>query len=63
MSRKLTLVVEIQDHEEARWIWGHMLSRDPINGVIIRTIGEGDLLEAVEQTIRDTLNSFREEDE
>lgn len=63
MSRKLTLIVEICDYQAAAWIWDHMLSRDPISGIIIRTIDEGDLLQAVEQTIRDTLNSFREEDE
>jgi hypothetical protein len=44
-KRKLTLVIEITDKEDANWIWDAHI-KEPIHGVNILSIGEGDQMSA-----------------
>ena len=56
MSRILTLVVEV-DQPEADWIWESHL-RGKINGVIVKSISNGDLAKKLDEA-RDDIYIMR----
>lgn len=47
VGRILTLVIEIKDDEESKWIWDCHLGKT-MNGIQVFCVGEGDLVKEIE---------------
>ena len=62
--RTLTIVVNIEDTEKAKWIWDSHMNGNEINGITsVSTIANGDMIKQLEDKISlleneiDSLNS------
>lgn len=56
--RQLTIVIDILDHDKAKWIWDNHLG-NPSNGIKIKTICEGDCIcECYEEIFKVDINSL-----
>lgn len=60
--RTLTIVVNIEDTDRAKWIWNSHLNGTEINGVKVGMIVEGDEVTRLENKVDDLYDDLAGED-